>query len=106
MSDALPRLMQLSRIPQPELIAHRQPDLSTLQLRQPEPRHPLLIQPQIPPHTDIRLRLALLQPLIVVRLDLDQRPEDVLVLIRVLVPEQDRLRLVVDARLFEVLERR
>jgi hypothetical protein len=104
MAHAFPGFVQFAGVPQPQLIPNSQAHLPTLQLGQTEPRHALLIQPKVPPDRDIGLRLALLEALVVVSLDLDEGPEDVLVLVRVLVAQQNRLRLVVHAGLLEVFE--
>jgi hypothetical protein len=68
-------------------------------------RYTLLVQAEIPPHGNVGLRLALLESLIVVRLNFDQRPEDILVLVCILIAQQDGLRLVIYAGLLKILER-
>lgn len=104
MADALPSLVQFALIPQPQLVTHGEPDFTTLQLRKAEPRNTLLVQTQIPTNSDICLSLTLLEPFVVVGFDFDERSEDVLVLIRVLVAQENRLRFVIDTGLLEVLE--
>ena len=60
MPDALPRLVRVAHVPQTELIADRKPDLTTLKLGQPKPRHTLLVQTKIPTDDDIGLSLRTL----------------------------------------------
>lgn len=88
MALALPRLMQLAPITKHELIANGQADLAALQLRQAEPRRALLVETEVPPHNEGVLGLRLLDALVVIGLDLDQGAEDVLVVVRVVVPVQ------------------
>ena len=104
MADTLPGLMHLPRVAQSELVASCQANFPAFQLGQHKPCHPLLIQAQVPPHSDVCLCLALLQSLIVICFNLDQRPEDVLILICILVAQKNGLRLVINSRLLEVLE--
>ena len=59
--------------------------LTSVLLRELEVGHPLLAEGHIPPHLDVLLGLALLQSLVVVRLQLDQRAKYVLVLVGILV---------------------
>ena len=68
-----------------EFIANRQSDLAALQLWHLEPCEPALIQTHVPPDGDIIFGLRFFHPLVVVRLDLDERAEDVLVLVRIFV---------------------
>ena len=79
---ALPGLVQLSVVPQAKFISNGEPDLSRFQLRQVEPSDPLLVETHVPAHDERLLRLRLLETLVVVGFDLDERAEDVLVLIR------------------------
>lgn len=46
-----------------------------------------MVQTDVPPNRDVILSLRLFQPFVVVGLDLDERTEDVLILICVLVPD-------------------
>ena len=59
--------------------------LTSVLSRELEVGHPLLAEGHVPPHLDVLLGLALLQSLVVVRLQLDQRAEYVLVLVGILV---------------------
>ncbi len=102
MADTLPGLMELARITQTQLVAHRQAHFSALQFGQSKPRHSLLVKTQVPSHGNIGLGLTFLQPLIIVSFYLDQGTKYILVLIRVLIAWEDGLGLVVRARLFEV----
>ena len=104
MSDALPRLVQLATVPEPQLITDSEADFATLELREAEPRYALLVETDVPAYSDVGLGLALLEALVIVGLDLDERAEDILVLVRILVAQDDRLRLVVDAGLLEVFK--
>ena len=104
MTNTFPSFMQIASISQSQLVPDSQSHLSTLQLRQAEPCHALLVEAQIPSHGDVRLGLRLLQTLVIISFDLDERAKYILVLIRVFVHSKDRLRLVVDTRHGEVLE--
>ena len=64
-----------------------QGNLTSVLSRELEVGHPLLAEGHVPPHLDVLLGLALLQSLVVVRLQLDQRAEYVLVLVGILVAE-------------------
>ena len=64
--------------------------LTSVLLGELEVGHPLLAEGHVPPHLDVLLGLALLQSLVVVRLQLDQRAEYVLVLVGILVAEGGR----------------
>ena len=59
--------------------------LTSVLLRELEVGHPLLAEGHVPPHLDVLLGLALLQSLVVVCLQLDQRAEYVLILVGILV---------------------
>ena len=59
--------------------------LTSVLSRELEVGHPLLAEGHVPPHLDVLLGLALLQSLVVVCLQLDQRAEYVLVLVSILV---------------------
>ena len=59
--------------------------LTSVLSRELEVGHPLLAEGHVPPHLDVLLGLALLQSLVVVRLQLDQWAEYVLVLVGILV---------------------
>lgn len=69
-----------------ELVPNRQSHLSALELGHAKPRDALLVETNVPPDDDVVLRLRLLDLLVVVGLNLDERSKDVLVLVRVLVP--------------------
>lgn len=73
-------------------------------LGQSEVGDSLLVKAQVPPDRDVILSLGLFQFLIVVGLQLDQRAEYVLVLVGILVPQEDMLRLLVHAWLLQVLQ--
>jgi hypothetical protein len=77
--------MHLPSVLQPQLISHRQPDLARLEFRQVKPRDALLVETHVPANDEAFLRLRLLETLVVVGFDLDERAEDVLVLVGVLV---------------------
>lgn len=51
----------------------------------------LLVEADVPAHLDVLLRLGLLQPLVVVRLQLHQRTKHVLVLEPILVPKNKQM---------------
>ena len=59
--------------------------LTSVLSRELEVGHPLLAEGHVPPHLDVLLGLTLLQSLVVVRLQLDQRAEYVLVLVGILI---------------------
>jgi hypothetical protein len=82
---SLPRLVHLSVVPQPELVSHREPHLSRLELWQVEPGDALLVQSHVPANDERLLGLRLLQTLVVVSFDLDEGSKDILVLVRILV---------------------
>jgi hypothetical protein len=118
-SQTFPGLAQLAFVLEPELVADGQADLARLELGQDEPSDVLLVETFVPADDQAVLRLGLLELLVVVGLDLDEGPEDVLVLVRVLVStdvsgfvrqketstlEKDGLRLVVDARLLQIVQ--
>ena len=71
MAQTFPSFAHLSAVPQAQFISNSQTDLSTLQLGEDKPGHAFLVQPDVPSHDHIRLRLGLLQLLVVVRLNLD-----------------------------------
>jgi hypothetical protein len=104
MPNAFPGLVQLALIPQPQFIANGQPNFSALQLRKTEPSNALLIQTQVPTNGDVGLRLTFFQPLVIISFDLDERAENILVLISILISYKDRLRFVVYAWFLEVFE--
>lgn len=104
MPNAFPCLVQFTLIPQPQFIANGQPNFSALQLRKTEPSNALLIQTQVPTNGDVGLRLTFFQPLVIISFDLDERAENILVLISILISYKDRLRFVVYAWFLEVFE--
>ena len=104
MSVAFPRLVERSGIFQPQLISNSEPDFATLKLRQAEPRHTLLVETKIPTHRDVGLSLGLLETLVVVSFDFDERTENILILVSVFVMHQDVLGFIVDPGLLEILE--
>lgn len=77
--------MHLAVVAQAELIPDGEANLARLELGKVEPRNTLLIETHVPPDDERLLGLRLLEALVVVGLDLDERPKDVLVLVRVLV---------------------
>jgi len=84
--------MHLAVVAKPQLVANCEPDLAAFELGQVEPRDALLVESNVPPDDESLLRLRLLEPFVVVGLNLDQRAEDVLVLVRILVPaDENRL---------------
>ena len=79
---------------QPERVADDQPrDL--LVRRERKVRQPPLVQPHVPSHSQPVLALRLLLRSVVVRFNLEQRSEDVLVLVSVGVSKRHRLELLV-----------
>ena len=104
MPNAFPGLVQFALIPQPQFIANGQPNFSALQFGKTKPSNALLIQTQVPTNGDVGLCLTFFQPLVIISFDLDERAEDILVLISVLVTYEDRLRFVVHTWFLEVLE--
>jgi hypothetical protein len=123
-AETLPFFTHLPAILQTQFISSSQTDLSTLQFRENKPGDALLGQTDVPPHDHVGLGLRLLELLVVVRLDLDQRPEYFLVLVRVLVadlmsdtratsrhcfinsPQEDWLWLIVYARFLQIIQGR
>ena len=105
-TNTFPSLMHLARVAHSQFIASGKAHFTAFQLGQHEPCHPLLVQTKIPPHGNVGLRLALLESLIVVRLDFDQRSENILVLVCILIAQQDGLRFIIYAGLLKILERR
>lgn len=93
MPKTLPRLVHLAVVAQAELVADSEPDFSRLELGEVEPRDTLLVESHVPPHDEPFLGLRLLETLVVVGLDLDERSEDVLVLVRVLVAARPSSRM-------------
>ena len=85
MSDALPRLVQLATVPEPQLVTDSEADFATLKLGEAEPCYSLLVETDVPAYSDVGLGLTLLEALVIVRLDLDEGAEDILVLVRILV---------------------
>lgn len=86
-SSTFPGLSQLALIAKSKLIADCKFYITDLELWQEEPGNMLAIQTEIPSDNYAFLSLSLLQLLVVVRLDLDKWPEDVLILIRVVIFE-------------------
>ena len=87
---ALPRRAPaVARVAQQQLVARDEAHVRVL-LREGEVGDALLVQPHVPAHGHALLRLRLLHLLVVVRLELDQRPHDVLVLVGILVPHLHR----------------
>ena len=82
-AEAVARVAQLQLVPRDE--AH-----VCVLLREGEVGDALLVKPHVPAHGDPLLRLRLLHLLVVVGLELDQRPHDVLVLVGVLVAHLHR----------------
>lgn len=97
MPITLPRFVQLTAISQSEFVPNGQSHLATLQLREAKPGNTLLIKTQIPANRYVCLGLRLFQTSVIVRLDLHQRTKYVLILIRIFVPQENRLRFVVNA---------
>lgn len=106
MPEPVPRPMQFPVVPQPELVPNRQPDFAALELWEIEIRDagshktvsdyivegrrfaagsPFLIETHVPSDGHVILCQRLLELLVVVALDLDERPKDILILICVLV---------------------
>ena len=73
-----------------ELIARNEPHVVTL-VREHKVGVSLLVDGPLPSHFDISLGLALLELLVVVGFQLDQRLEDLLVLLWILIPGQNLL---------------
>lgn len=105
MSVSFPRFVKATRVLQPKFVTNRKADFATLQLGETEPRHALLVQTKVPAHRDIRLCLRFLKPFVVISFDLDERSEDVLVLISIFIAKDYGLRLVVYAGFFQVFQR-
>ncbi|XP_033232122.1 regulator of nonsense transcripts 1 [Belonocnema kinseyi] len=105
MSNARPGLVQLAEIAQSQLVAVHQLHVA-VGLGQHKVGDRLLVEANVPAHLNVLLCLRLLQSLVVVRLELDQRSKDILILVAVLVAQQHLLRLLVDSRLLQVLEGR
>jgi hypothetical protein len=75
-----------SRKLQTQFVTNRQPDFTAFKLGHSEICDSLVIKTDIPTNWNVVLGLGFFESLVVVRLDLDKRSEDVLILIRVLVP--------------------
>lgn len=90
---------------QTKLVARHETQLG-VGLWERQMREPLRRHRHVPAQADAGLRLRLLHLAIVVGLELDERTEDVLVLVGVVVAQQHRMRLVVGARPLEIVERR
>ena len=87
---ALPRrALAVARVAQQQLVARDEAHVRVL-LREGEVGDALLVQPHVPAHGHPLLRLRLLHLLVVVGLELDQRPHDVLVLVGILVTHLHR----------------
>jgi len=104
MPNTFPGLVQFALIPQPQFITNGQPNFPALQLGQTEPSNALLIQTEVPTNGNVGLCLTFFQPLVIISFDLDERAEDILVLISILVTYKDGLRFVVYTWFLEVLE--
>eukprot|EP01136_Pigoraptor_vietnamica_P001187 Opistho-1_new@27494 len=102
-TDALPRAVQLAVVAQAQLIARHELVLAVL-TGKVEVRDALLVEAHVPAHYNARLRLRLLHRLVVVRLELHKRTKDVLVLVGVLILCEHRVRVLVDARLLEIVQ--
>jgi len=74
----------VASVAEEEVVARDEAEL-ILGLGEGEVGDALLVETNVPPHRDVLLRLGLLHVLVVVGLQLDQRPHDVLVLVGVLV---------------------
>jgi hypothetical protein len=84
-AEGVPGFVQLAVVPQPELVTDREAHFARLELGQVEPGDPLLVETHVPADDEAFLSLRLFQALVVVGFDLDERTEDILVLVRVLV---------------------
>ena len=103
-ANALPVRTKLALVAETHLVAHSQFHIAEFQLGENEGCQVFVVQTEIPTHDQIVLGLRLLQLAIVVRLNLNQRAKNVLVLVGIIVAQQDGCRLVVDARvLLEIL---
>jgi len=85
MTNPLPCLVQLSRIPESEFVPNCEANFAAFKLWKCEPSNAFLIQTKIPSNSDVGLCLTLFETFVIVCFDLDQRTEDVLVLISVFV---------------------
>ena len=85
MAEGVPGFVKLAVVPQPELVTDREAHFARLELGQVEPGDPLLVETHVPADDEAFLSLRLFQALVVVGFDLDERTEDILVLVRVLV---------------------
>mmetsp|Transcript_14828 Transcript_14828/g.28550 ORF Transcript_14828/g.28550 Transcript_14828/m.28550 type:complete len:338 (+) Transcript_14828:3813-4826(+) len=102
--DHMPIALPRGREAQVELVSGHEAQLIVI-LGEEEPRDALLVQAHVPPHRDAILGLRLLGHLVVVRLQLNQRAKDVLMLVGVLISQSNGLRLVINAGLFKILPR-
>lgn len=75
----------------PQLVTDGEPNLAALELGHAKPGNALLVETDVPANDDVVLRLRLLDLLVVVSFNLDERAKDVLVLVGVLVPEEGGL---------------
>ena len=91
MASALPPCYTVLVIFKLELISWHEPDIVAF-IGEHEVCNSLVRQTALPAHTNISLRLRLLELPIVVGLELDERLEHFFVLLRVPVPQQNWLR--------------
>lgn len=65
---------------------------------------PLLVQSHVPADHNILLGLGLLHLLVIISLQLDEGPKDVLVLVGILIPQEHRVGILILAGLFKIFE--
>ena len=104
MPHSLPWLVQIAIVSKSKFVADGKAHFTALKLREIEPSYTFVIQTKVPADADVTLCLALLQALIIVRFNLHKRPENILVLVCVLVAEKNGLRLIIDTWLLQVFQ--
>ena len=80
-------VLEVTQVSQSQLVPRHQSHVPVV-LGHVEVGRRLLVESLVPPHFDVVLGLGLLQLLVIVGLQLDQGPEDVLVLVTVLLTNQ------------------
>ena len=77
--------------PKPQLVAHHQPQFALVAARHMEARNALLAQACFPAHGNVLLLVMLLDAPVILRLEVDERAQDVLVVIAVFVAQENGL---------------
>ena len=94
MTHSTPWLLEIPQVSDSQLISWHQPHAPVV-LGHVQVGRNLLVEADVPSDLDIVLCLGLLELLVIVRLQLDQGTEDVLILVTVLVSQQHRGRILI-----------